>query len=148
MASSVNLVMLLGHLGMDPETRFTRDGSPVVRMRLATSRRVKNDKGGWDDVTDWFTLVAFDKVAETCGKYLRKGMQAHFEGRLETDTWTDKNTGQERQAVKVVVRTLTFVGKKDDAGGGRDRGQPQHQAAQAFEPSRGRGLQMDHDVPF
>lgn len=109
--SSVNKVFLLGNLGTDPEVKFTASGVAVTNFTLATSSWVKGE-----DKTEWHRIVAFDKTAELAGKYLRKGSQAHIEGRLQTRSWEDKE-GNKKYTTEIVADRVTFVGGKS---GGAD----------------------------
>ena len=104
---SVNVIMLLGRLGADPESRSTAGGTPVCNFRLAT------DEGrGEDKRTSWHTCVAFGKTAELVREYLRKGDQAHLQGRLQYREW--EKDGQRRITAEIVVDRVTFVGGKSD----------------------------------
>lgn len=86
MARSVNQVRLLGYLGRDPETRFTGGGTIIAEMRMATTERRKRG-GDWVDETEWHNLKVFNRLAEVCRDYLKKGAKLYVEGRLHTDRW-------------------------------------------------------------
>lgn len=106
----VNKVMLIGRLGKDPETRETNSGLSVCELRLATSRGRSKDG---NDVTDWHTVVCFDKTADIAAKYLSKGRQVYVEGRLQYDSWED-NEGNKRNKTSVIANSLQFLGSKAD----------------------------------
>ncbi|HUL58112.1 MAG TPA: single-stranded DNA-binding protein [Anaeromyxobacteraceae bacterium] len=114
----VNKVILVGNLGKDPEVRYTSGGQAVANLRIATSRSWTDKQSGQrKEETEWHDVEVWGKQAEQCGEYLAKGRQVYVEGRLKTDKWQDKTTGQERSKVKVVADTVRFLG-----GGGRGAG--------------------------
>lgn len=106
--SSVNKIFLLGRLGKDPVIRTTGTGKPVCNFSIATS-----EKRGAEEVTTWFDVVAWEKTAETCQKFLAKGSQVHIEGRVQTREY-DAKDGTKRKAWEVVADRVTFVGAKRD----------------------------------
>ncbi|HTT72504.1 MAG TPA: single-stranded DNA-binding protein [Anaeromyxobacteraceae bacterium] len=111
----VNKVILVGNLGKDPEVRFTAGGQAVATLRIATSRSWTDKQSGQrKEETEWHDVEVWGKQAEQCGEYLAKGRQVYVEGRLKTDKWQDKQSGQDRYKVKVVADTVRFLG-----GGGR-----------------------------
>lgn len=114
----VNKVTLLGNLGKDPEVRSTGGGQPVASLRVATSRSwLDKTTGEKKEETEWHEVEVWGKQAELCGKFLAKGRQVYIEGRLKTDTWDDKATGQKRSRVKVVADEVKFLGGTRAAGG-------------------------------
>ncbi len=90
MAGGVNKAILIGHLGADPEVRFTPSGQAVANFRMATSEAWTDKSGQRQERTEWHRIVVWGKQAELCGKYLKKGRQCYVEGRLQTREWTDK----------------------------------------------------------
>ena len=119
----VNRVILVGNLGKDPEVRYTSGGQAVANLRIATSRSWTDKQSGQrKEETEWHDVEVWGKQAEQCGEYLAKGRQVYVEGRLKTDKWQDKATGQERYKVKVVAETVRFLGGGAGAGGGRGGG--------------------------
>ncbi len=111
---SVNRVTLLGHLGHDPEMRYTPKGTPVVNARLATTRRWKDrDSGDQREHTEWHRVVVFGNGAKFLGEYARKGAQIYVEGSLRTRDWTDRD-GVKRFTTEVVARDVQLLGKKTD----------------------------------
>ncbi|ACG75076.1 single-strand binding protein [Anaeromyxobacter sp. K] len=115
----VNRVILVGNLGKDPEVRYTSGGQAVANLRIATSRSWTDKQSGQrKEETEWHDVEVWGKQAEQCGEYLAKGRQVYVEGRLKTDKWQDKQSGQERSKVKVVAETVRFLG----GGGGAGRG--------------------------
>jgi len=114
MAGSVNKVILVGHLGKDPEMRYTAAGAPIASFSLATSEQWKDKQsGGKTEKTEWHNVVMFDKVAEIAGQYLRKGSLVYLEGKLQTDKWTDKE-GHDRYTTKVIANQMTMLGSKGE----------------------------------
>lgn len=116
---SVNKVILLGHLGKDPELRMTSSQNPVCNFSLATNERRKDASGNWGDHTEWHTIVCFGKTAENCSKYLKKGKQVFIDGKIQTRKWQDKE-GKDRYTTEIVALSVQFVGAKGEAGSSMD----------------------------
>ncbi len=113
----VNKVILVGNLGKDPEVRYTSGGQAVANLRIATSRSWTDKQSGQrKEETEWHDVEVWGKQAEQCGEYLAKGRQVYVEGRLKTDKWQDKQSGQERSKVKVVADTVRFLGGRGAGG--------------------------------
>jgi single-strand DNA-binding protein len=107
--SSVNKAIILGNLGQDPELRFTQSGSAVCSLSVATTD-VRNDANGErQERTEWHRVVVWNKTAENCAKYLRKGRSVYIEGRIQTRSWEDQS-GQKRYSTEVVAQTVQFIG--------------------------------------
>ncbi len=122
----VNKVILVGNLGKDPEVRYTSGGQAVANLRIATSRSWTDKQSGQrKEETEWHDVEVWGKQAEQCGEYLSKGRQVYVEGRLKTDKWQDKQSGQDRSRVKVVADTVRFLG----GGGGRGAARPHGEEA-------------------
>jgi len=105
--------VLIGHLGRDPEVRYTPDGLAVANFSVATSEKVKI-KGEFQEKTEWFKITAFGKLGEICGQYLSKGKQVYIEGRLQSEEWTDKE-GNKRFSLEVTASQMVMLGSKGDA---------------------------------
>ena len=119
----VNRVILVGNLGKDPEVRYTTGGQAVATLRIATSRSWTDKQTSQrKEETEWHDVEVWGKQAEQCGEYLSKGRQVYVEGRLKTDKWQDKQSGQDRYRVKVVAETVRFLGGGAGAGGQRGGG--------------------------
>jgi single-strand DNA-binding protein len=114
----LNRVFLIGNLGQDPEVRHTNSGQPVANLRVATSRRVKDRDGNWNEQTEWHSVVCFARTAENVAQYLRKGSKIFVEGRIQTRSWEDKE-GRKQYRTEVVAENLRFL---DPRGGGGDAG--------------------------
>ncbi len=114
--ASLNKVMIIGNLGKDPEMRFTASGSAVTTFSIAASRNYTSSDGERREETEWFTVVTWNKLAETCSQYLQKGRRAYVEGRLQTRSWEGQD-GQRRYRTEVIANTVLFL---DRAGPGGD----------------------------
>ena len=120
--NSVNKVILIGNLGQDPESRFTPQGTAVTSFSIATNESWKSQNGDIKEHTEWHRIEMFGKRAETANEYMRKGHTVYIEGRLKTDEWEDKETGQKRRATKIQCDNFTMLGRRGDnqsQGGGQ-----------------------------
>ncbi|CAN5632089.1 single-stranded DNA-binding protein [soil metagenome] len=118
MARGVNKVILVGNLGADPELRYTSGNNiAVCNMRIATNESYKDSNGQMVEKTEWHNVVAWGRLAEICGEYLKKGSQAYFEGALQTRQWDDKE-GNTRYTTEIKVREMMLLGGRGDSGGG------------------------------
>ena len=113
--AGVNKVIVLGHLGRDPEMRYAPDGKAIANFSLATSESFKDKDGNKQERTEWHRVVFFGRTAEVAGEYLRKGGMAYVEGRLQTRKWTDKE-GQERYTTEIIGDRLQLIGGKKEDG--------------------------------
>ena len=111
--NSVNKVILIGHVGQDPEQRFTQSGTAITNLSIATNESWKNQNGELQDRTEWHKIVLYGKMAETAHQYLKRGQQIYVEGRLATNEWTDKNDIK-RKTTEVRCDAFTMLGKKGD----------------------------------
>lgn len=136
---SVNKVILIGHLGADPETRTSQAGNSVANLRLATNERQKDREGNWSDHTEWHRVVCFGKTADNVGRFLSKGRQVYIEGRLQTRKWQDKN-GQDRWSTEIVANDVRFLGGKGD---GDSSSRPTNDSYGGGQPAAD-----DSDIPF
>src|SRR6266852_8820243 len=115
----MNKIMLIGNLGRDPEMNVTSDGTPFTRFSLAVNRRTKSSSGERKEETDWFNVVAWRQLAETCNTYLQKGAKVYIEGRLTQRKYTDKN-GVERIMVEVIASDVEFLSGKQQGSAEAD----------------------------
>ena len=140
---SVNKVILVGHLGKDPEVRFTNSGSAVARLSVATSEVWNDRDGNKQERTEWHNVVVWGKQGELCGQYLAKGRQVYVEGSIRSRSYDDKS-GNKRYVTEVVAQRVQFLG-----GGGGTRLTPQTESAPADDVQSGGGQPpIDDDVPF
>src|ERR687886_1261791 len=109
MAKDLNKVQLTGNLGKAPETRYTAQGSALTRFSVASSRRWHTPEGDDREETEWFTVVAWNKLGEICAQYLQKGAHVYIEGRLQTRAWEDQQTGQKRYLTEVIANDLIML---------------------------------------
>ncbi|MBU2753990.1 single-stranded DNA-binding protein [Acidithiobacillus sp. CV18-2] len=149
--AGVNKVILLGHLGRDPEMRYQPSGGAIANLNLATSETFKDREGNRQERTEWHRVVLFGRTAEIAGEYLKKGSMAYVEGRLQTRKWTDKE-GQERYTTEIVGDRLQLVGGRGGGTANFDDGQQESYAAPqsaAKSSSRPPVEQFeDDDIPF
>lgn len=113
MSKDLNKVMLTGHLGADPEMRYTAQGSAVTTFRVASGRSWKSADGTQHDDTEWFRIVAWDKLGEICNQYLTKGARVYVEGRLQTRKWQDQS-GQDRYMTEVIANDMIMLSSRQD----------------------------------
>jgi single-strand DNA-binding protein len=140
MARGVNKVILVGHLGKDPDARHAASGSAITSFSVATSEEWKDKASGQKQArTEWHTVVTYNKLAEIAAEYLRKGSQVYIEGRLRTRKWQDKS-GQDRYTTEVVCETFQMLG----SGPAREAGATDSSPAAADAG----GNQFDDDIPF
>ena len=109
MSRGLNKVMIIGHLGRDPEMRYTPSGRPVTTFSVATSRSWNTSDGEKRSETEWFNVVAWGSLAEICKQYLSKGQQVYIEGRLQTRRWED-DSGNRRSSVEIVSKEMVRYG--------------------------------------
>ncbi len=153
MPKSVNKVILLGNLGKDPEVKFTPSGTAVAKFSVATSYRFKDKNEQWQDQTEWHNIVAWARLAEIAGEYLKKGSKVYIEGRLQTRSWEDKQTNQKKYMTEVVANDLVLLSGRGEggesargvaAGNNFDQRIPEHEPAAAATSSP----ISDEDIPF
>ena len=142
----VNKVMLVGNLGRDPEMRALPSGQQVANFSLATSRRYKDRDGNRKDETEWHNIVCFGKQAEIAGQYLTKGKMIYVEGRLQTRSWDDKETGKKQYRTEIICENFQMLGSKGESGGGGGGGRDYGASA----PAGGDSAPdfQDDDIPF
>lgn len=120
MPKSVNKVILLGNLGKDPEVKYTPSGVPVAKFSLATNERYKDKGGEWQERTEWHNIVAWQRLAEIVGEYVKKGSKIYIEGRLQTSSWEDKQSGEKKYRTEIVASDLVLLSGRGEGGGGGD----------------------------
>jgi single-strand DNA-binding protein len=121
MAKSVNKVILLGNVGKDPEIRSTGGGTMVANLTLATSDRFQDQQGNWQDRTEWHNLVAFKRTAEIIRDYVKKGSKLYVEGKIQTRSWDDKETGAKRYRTEIIVNDLSLLSAREEGSGPYNR---------------------------
>jgi len=139
---SVNIAIVAGNLGRDPEVRFTQSGRAVANLSVATSEVWTDQEGNRQERTEWHRVVVFGKSAESCGQYLAKGRQVFVQGRIQTRKWTDQN-GQDRYTTEIVAQRVDFLG-----GGGARASQEAQDQGFGDAPSSFQSPPIDDDIPF
>jgi single-strand DNA-binding protein len=127
--ASYNKVFLLGNLTRDPEVRYTPKGSAVADLGIAVNRQYTLDTGEKREEVTFVDVTFWGRTAEVAGEYLKKGRSVFIEGRLQLDTWDDKQSGQKRSKLKVIGEMMQMLGSRPGGGGAAD--EPE-------EPPRGR----------
>ncbi len=146
MANSVNKVILVGRLGKDPETKYTTQGTPVVKFPMATDEQWTDKSGEKQRRTEWHNIVAWTKLGEICQKYLVKGKLVYIEGRLQTQTWDDKE-GKKHYRTEIRADSMVMLSPAPGGGGGMAGTSPQ--ATPEPEPAGEPAPEInDDDVPF
>ena len=143
MAKSVNKVILVGNVGQDPEVKYTASGLPVAKLSLATNERFKDRNDAWQDRTEWHSVVAWQRLAEIVGEYVRKGSKLYIEGKLQTSTWEDKQSGERKFRTEIVARDVVLLGARDDGEEARAEARGEESNA---EPAAS-GV-ADSEIPF
>jgi single-strand DNA-binding protein len=149
MAGSLNKVMIIGNVGRDPEMRYTPNGSAVTSFSVAVSRRWTSQDGQQQDETEWFNVVTWNKLAETCSEYVKKGRSVFVEGRLRTRSW-DGQDGQKHYRTELIAQDVRFL----DSGQSANRppraeggpGRPQDDLDRGMRDVD-RDMEVD-DIPF
>ncbi|HYU32522.1 MAG TPA: single-stranded DNA-binding protein [Thermoanaerobaculia bacterium] len=152
----LNKVLLIGNLGKDPEMRSLPSGQPVASFTLATSRRWRDKNGQKQEQTEWHQIVIFGKQAEIAGQYLTKGKQIYVEGRIQTRSWDDRQTGEKKYRTEIICDNFQMLGGRggggefeaagpaaSTGGGASYGGGPSYD-----DQSGGGGEPEDDDIPF
>lgn len=146
---SVNKVILVGRLGQDPELRFTPSGSAVCNFTVATSETwTDKNNGQKNEKTEWHRVVVWGKLGELCNQYLAKGRQAYIEGRLQTRSWDDQQSGQKRYTTEVVAATVQFLGGNAQPGTGAERRETTSTRPEANHSAMEQDYQVSPDNSF
>lgn len=143
----VNKAIIIGHLGKDPETRFTPSGTAIASFSVATTESWKEkETGEKKERTEWHRIEAFGKLAEICGEYLKKGSHVYIEGKLRTDEY--EKDGIKRWSTKIIADQMQMLGGKGDNSGAGSSREPR-QSKPAPEPSSVTRQELDEDeIPF
>lgn len=142
----VNKVILVGNLGRDPEVRSTPSGQNVATFSIATNRKWRDRDGNKQEQTEWHNIVCWGRQAEVAGQYLTKGRQIFVEGRLQTRSWDDKQTGEKKYMTEVICDNFQMLGQRGDFEGNRGSGGG---GGAPFPPTGGAPNEPeDDDIPF
>jgi len=153
---TVNKVILIGRLGSDPELRYTPNGDAVANFRIATNRVWKDKEGNQQEKTEWHRIVAWRKLAERCGEYLKKGSHVYIEGRLETRSWEGKN-GNKRYVTEVIANQMQMLEAKGEVRASEQAPPPEREVFEEEESLQGEGIketkeikesESENEIPF
>jgi single-strand DNA-binding protein len=149
---SVNKVILVGHVGKDPEVKYTPSGAAVANFSIATNDRTKDKSGQWQERTEWHRVVAWQRLAEIVGEYVKKGNMIYIEGTLRTRSWDDKESGQKKYMTEIWANDMVMLGGRSEAADSPARARSA--AANSFEqrlpepePAAASPI-TDEDIPF
>ncbi len=141
--ASINKVILIGNLGQDPELKYLQSGDAVCNFSIATTESWKDRDGNQQDRTEWHNIVAYKRLAEICGEYLKKGKPVYIEGKIRTRSWEDQN-GVKRYTTEIIVDQMQMLGRRDD-----DAGQTSYSPQQnKQQPKASPAIDDDDDLPF
>ena len=157
-SKGVNKAVILGNVGNDPELRFMSNGKAVANFNVATSEQWKDQQGQKQERTEWHRMVAYDKLAEIIGQYVKKGSKLYLEGKLQTREWTDQQ-GQKKYTTEIIVSEMQMLDGKPQQGSQQPQGQQQPQRQQApqnngYQQARNQPMQQqdapqfDDDLPW
>ena len=148
--------MLIGNLGQDPEIKYSANGLPICNMSIATTERYRDREGMEQEKTEWHRVVAFDRLAEICGEYLKKGSQVYFEGQIQTRQWQD-NDGNTRYTTEIRARDMMMLGGRSGGDMSRPSAPSASPRPNRENPSNGASTNqdastnyedIDDDLPF
>jgi len=146
----INKVILVGRLGKDPEVRSTPSGTSVAKFSVATDERFTDKNGEKQERTEWHNVVAWGKLGEICGQYLRKGKLVYIEGSIRTDSWDDKESGQKKYRTEIVARDMKMLDRRgdDEASGGGSYGGASRGSSSRGGSAPPPDMGDDEEVPF
>ncbi len=151
MARGINKAIIVGHLGRDPEVRYSANGSAIANVSVATTEAWKDkNTGEKQERTEWHRVVFFGRLAEIAGEYLKKGSQVYVEGRIQTRKWEDKD-GNDRYTTEIVANEMQMLGGRSGMGAPADdysQAPPKEPAAASGGGSSSGGADFDDDIPF
>lgn len=146
MPKSVNKVILVGNVGKDPEIKYTPSGIPIGKFSLATNERFKDKNGEFQERTEWHNIVAWQRLAEIVGEHVSKGSKLYVEGKLQTSSWEDSQSGERKYRTEIVARDLVLLGPREHRVG--DHQGPTHNENEDQPSPAGSGEIGDQDIPF
>jgi single-strand DNA-binding protein len=146
----LNMAQIIGHLGRDPEVRYTPEGTAVAKLAVATNETWKDKDGEKQERTEWHRVVLFDKTAEIAAEYLKKGSLVYLQGRLQTRKWQGDD-GQDRYTTEIIaerMRMLGGKGERDTSANGTPSGPGSSQRGQSTRSTAEPDAPFDDDIPF
>jgi single-strand DNA-binding protein len=148
MPKSVNKVILVGNVGKDPEVKYTPGGMPVARFSVATSENYKDRNDEWQERTEWHSIVAWQRLAEIVGEYVRKGSKLYIEGRLQTSSWEDRESGSRKYRTEIVARDIVLLSNGNRGQIGAARQERKDIPASTDVMQEREEAEISEDIPF
>lgn len=145
MPKSVNKVILVGNVGKDPEVKYSPSGTPIAKFSVATNERFKDRSGEWQERVEWHSIVAWQRLAEIVGEFVTTGSKVYIEGKLQTSSWEDRQSGQTKYRTEIVARDLLFLGSRSDGTADSHESHPGPAARHETPAENAEDLE---DVPF
>lgn len=145
MPKSVNKVILVGNIGKDPEVKYSPSGTPIAKFSIATNERFKDRSGEWQERVEWHSIVAWQRLAEIVGEFVTTGSKVYVEGKLQTSSWEDRQSGQTRYRTEIVARDLVLLGSR---GNGATESQRSHPGPEARHENPTKKAEDREDIPF
>lgn len=148
--NSLNKAMIIGHVGADPEMRYTNNNTPVTNLSVATNTSSQDQDGNKQDQTEWHRVNLFSRLAEVAQNYLRKGSMVYVEGRLQTRQYQDRD-GNTRYSTEILANNMTMLGNKGNSMDGNAQGAAsgaQPAAQQQSQQQQPDASEPDDDLPF
>jgi single-strand DNA-binding protein len=146
MPKSVNKVILVGNVGEDPEVKYSPSGTPIAKFSLATNEKYKDRSDQWQERTEWHNIVAWQRLAEIVGEYVKKGAKLYIEGKLQSSSWQDRDNGTKKYRTEIVARDLVLLGSHKNSDGGE--GWPNQNGDEDQSVYAGSAEITDEDIPF
>jgi single-strand DNA-binding protein len=146
MPKSVNKVILVGNVGKDPEVKYSTSGTPIAKFSLATNERFKDRNQEWQERTEWHSIVAWQRLAEIVGEYVAKGSKLYVEGKIQTSSWEDRQSGERKYRTEIVARDLLLLAPRESSGGDQQSSTSNDNEDQRFRA--GSGESADENIPF
>ncbi len=144
MPKSVNKVILVGNVGQDPEVKYSPSGIPSAKFSLATNERFKDRSGEWQERVEWHSIVAWQRLAEIVGEFVTTGSKVYIEGKLQTSSWEDRQSGQTRYRTAIVARDLVLLGSRSS----RTTGSQSSPSPAAHPEATTENAEEREDIPF
>jgi len=146
MSKSINKVILVGNVGKDPEVKFTPSGTPIAKFSVATNEKYKDRSGEWQERVEWHNIIAWQRLAEIIGEYVAKGSRLYIEGKLQTSSWDDRQSGEKKYRTEIVAREIVLLGPTRN---GDEQEAPARTPRREPEPAyAGQAEVTDEEIPF
>jgi single-strand DNA-binding protein len=146
MPKSVNKVILVGNVGKDPEVKYSPSGTPVAKFSLATNEKYKDRSDEWQERTEWHNIVAWQRLAEIVGEYVKKGAKLYIEGKLQTSSWEDRESGTKKYRTEIIARDIVLLGPHENTD---CEPEPSNRNGHRPKPASADPTEItDQDIPF